>query len=826
MNKKLYIISMVMLMAGAFAPVQAAYFRQAASCFGDAFKRSVVAAKEVSSRFGGSSAQATSSTQSAAHADIKSRVPAAPKSFINTKYSALPVVTAASSKAKGNQDFSLGFFPLLGFVTLGALDDFDYWLYKPSDAVFDWISEGERIIEKIQGSSDSKEEHNALIKKYFDQGLEHGGIALLWEKGQANSRYFPDKNPKEILKKLWDMVLPEDRLLVLSKVFNGPLVSTVESCSLFLDLVDSEDQKILCICQLLKEFFKFPQDVSTIESIISNMCDFFRDMRWSLFMSINHDWRTLIEDKNKIKDQLVELLFDLLVQSKTISFEEKLKIGKSFYCSCENDQINYTEKMLAVMLIDDLDLDQADDIVRYLGFYLPKKESERMLLSVWKHWKENSLKESMASKLVTWRLLENNILENLSYKDRLDYLADCVDVKDSNVLSQLDFEKIFKDFSKEEAMYYAHLVFEICGNNLTVQKKFYLMNFYYSQEEMLQFLSDTYVEFVPLLSKKMSSGIKGPLFSDFFIKNFSKILCVIEEKESENLKALLWDITEYVEQEYKDDRIVFFHGQHSQWAFLGEWFTELSHCVQEREALFGDNFVPFRFSNDSFLTDEEVSMLCTNGLTKETFEYYRFSILFANLHLFANSSGSNSWHYVTTNSDQTVGQKRYDFKNALQEMFKNLGLFEEYQMLLSTMSSGDKTVFDELYDLYEDAIKDQGDFGRLLMISMSRDTARELAYSTTSGGPLKPIMINGKETTDVVEIADNHNQAPFYHEFAIILSKKILDPKAAQEAGVKIKGIDPTIYQRTEKYMKYVKRRKEVIAWVREHYQKRMAAAQ
>ncbi len=322
-------------------------------------------------------------------------------------------------------------------------------------------------------------------------------------------------------------------------------------------------------------------------------------------------------------------------------------------------------------------------------------------------------------------------------------------------------------------------------------------------------------------------SVKGPLFSSYMDTHVSSLINQIHSPYAEYLKnvadssfkikkltEMLTKLADFTEAEYKKGNIVMFHGQQSQWPFLEQWFNEL--CSIKYGIGSPKQFVRLRFTKKLILTDQEVQEIRKNGVTWSTHYKYRPKVLFSNLHVLANYSGSNSFLYVAGNSDQTV----YSLENSvitapLEKVFEDFGLTEEYKALLKK----DNQLFEKLYKLYNELVKKQGNIGRLLAFSIPKTFAKKLAYSTTSGGPLYPITINGKETTDVVEIAEYFDQVPFANEYCIILSKEITSPAEAYKAEIKMVAFD-AFDRSSENYKELCKQFDVVVEAVAATYEK------
>mgnify|MGYP000535299227 CR=1 FL=1 len=280
---------------------------------------------------------------------------------------------------------------------------------------------------------------------------------------------------------------------------------------------------------------------------------------------------------------------------------------------------------------------------------------------------------------------------------------------------------------------------------------------------------------------------QGPLFCQTFNNNnFDKFLdhpwCVFHE--------LLPLISEYVAEEYRQNRIVFFHGQSSVWPFFSDMYRELISLTSGQD--FPKDFIHLRFTTQATLTEKDVAYLTQQGVESTP---HRPNLLFVNLHLFSNGDGSNSFRYVTNNSDQSTNHDRADFITHVTAIFKEAGCQAELPLL-------EKELF-ELKGLYDAAIQEQGNKGTLLVISMPPEIASEIAYSAKPGGFINPITIDGKPTTDPTLIAKNYDQVDFENEYCICLTDRMVDPKNAQQAGIKMKAFDPAITWQTCKTKAY-----------------------
>jgi len=281
----------------------------------------------------------------------------------------------------------------------------------------------------------------------------------------------------------------------------------------------------------------------------------------------------------------------------------------------------------------------------------------------------------------------------------------------------------------------------------------------------------------------------GPLFSkDFLSLNDKSIFNYVLEnplligEKIPHIKVMISNVARFTEEQYRQGKIVFFHGQHDQWAFLAGIFNDLI-SIKDGQSV-PEDFVRLRFQERPVIeSDDEVRTTREQGIPdRQTFKDIWFHLLFTNLHLFANREGSNTLFYFLQNYDQTIKDQRFDFDEGIKKLFSELDMLSEYDALIKKSP----TVFADLYGAYKKDVVARGNIGRLIAISMPKGVAKQLAYSTTSGGPHKHIYIDGKKTVDVVDIADNYGQAPFLNEYCVIMSKEMTDPYNALQAGIKM----------------------------------------
>lgn len=381
--------------------------------------------------------------------------------------------------------------------------------------------------------------------------------------------------------------------------------------------------------------------------------------------------------------------------------------------------------------------------------------------------------------------------------EKITYLKKLLESKTHEQVDLLKFKNALQALSFQERDYLIKLLLENFFDTLSDAQVAAIIT-YLSEEKKAAWLEKLIRKhsFVALCVNNRAA--KGPLFSNYASKHVATILdCVYSTYATEfkalantsvkmkNLEQMFKKLVQFTAQEYKKGNIVFYHGQQSQWPFLEMLFNELC-TIRYGLKTSPQDFVRFRFTQKSLLTDAEVQEIRTYGITYYTFQKYRFKVLFTNLHVLANYRGSNSFLYVASNLDQAVRLGRFDFGKGIEDIFTEFSLTQEYQFLLSE----DPTVFDALYDAYNESIQEQGNIGRLIAISVPQAEAKRLSYSTRSGAGLEYLLINNNWTTDVVEIANNFDQVPFENEFCVILSKEISNPAEAYKTGVRMVSFD------------------------------------
>jgi hypothetical protein len=294
----------------------------------------------------------------------------------------------------------------------------------------------------------------------------------------------------------------------------------------------------------------------------------------------------------------------------------------------------------------------------------------------------------------------------------------------------------------------------------------------------------------------------GPLFSEF---NKNLLFKLYTQHDEPNIDGLFPEIAEYVAEEYKHDRIVLFHAHGKDWIALGALYRALDEYKQGRK-------LPSTFLHTRFWTHSPLSQ---EDLAKEELQWKhntdRNTLLFTTLHFADGVQGNNTLWYFITNFDQKT-KRGQSINHLIKEMFVELDMVCEYQKLLEK----NPTIFQELQAVCDEAIKEQGNYGQLLIISLPKKLARKLSYLSEDSGQRKYTNIDGVKTSDTVTIAEHFERTAFDKQIALKLSEEIINPEAAQKAGVKIIAIDPAAYWRTEKYRKAEAKIQEIIELIKE----------
>jgi hypothetical protein len=222
-----------------------------------------------------------------------------------------------------------------------------------------------------------------------------------------------------------------------------------------------------------------------------------------------------------------------------------------------------------------------------------------------------------------------------------------------------------------------------------------------------------------------------------------------------------------------------------------------------------ENFIPLRFKLHSSLVEEDLERIKTQLMPYRNAPYSD-SLFFASLHLDAGDGGQNTINYITLNhSQKTNNINKDDFSFAdsfISDMFKEFGLENLYQQLSESYPTG----FTDLKKTFDEAIADQGYYGRLLVISMPRQLAQKLSYSADWDGDTRFFRIFSENegslrTCDTTVLADHYDHMPERNEFVLMLAEDLINPEAAKHADVKIVSFDPAFYWQTEKAMNFEK---------------------
>lgn len=317
-------------------------------------------------------------------------------------------------------------------------------------------------------------------------------------------------------------------------------------------------------------------------------------------------------------------------------------------------------------------------------------------------------------------------------------------------------------------------------------------------------MTHKYERFLPLHAHKNS----GPLFSDFF-KNHPQQLSYLLHSYDKHPRFfnLLPAISNYVQKQYDRDRIVLFHGQKAEWILLEKFYSALFSLKNNGTP--SPHFRHLRFKENATLKDDEITKIQQEGTPYKTgIKTDNDTILFTNLHLFANDDTCNSWHYACNNYD--FSEDNF-YEKMLVEICTNLGMLEEYK----TIKNQNPTLFNDLYTLFSQAIEDHGN---LIVISMSKELAEKLTYSTNTIGTPRPLPMapgGNNATTDIGIISDNYHHAPRNNTCAVVLSEEIINPEVAHKAGVEIVSFDPAFYWQTEQSQKVIEKLEEIIELIR-----------
>ena len=537
-----------------------------------------------------------------------------------------------------------------------------------------------------------------------------------------------------------------------------------------------------------KKFDSFPLPLSIFLFLkITNKSD--RIKYGQQLLSKNYGKEKLIDfDKNIfVKDrfyeqiflaQFIEEYFNLLDTATLLRLVSMVGFQKIFYLNqliASKKIENLSEKQINLLFTE----------VSSFDYFLPDESTTSMAILLLDSFFETSsasvivsLLDKIAEKSARKSALCNSLFGTVreKYFHRL--------VASGKLKNESDLKKIFKKLLVNEKEHVV-TIFKESLDTLT-SKQALLILYDVSDEEKKAWLRKNNVFWKACYSDDPKAT--GPLFSKDFIsknneitENLLRVSSLTDEK-IKHVKLMMSDFKEFMEEHYRQDRIVFLHGQQDQWAFLAGIFDDLitikyGHSIPE-------DFVRLRFKEGLVIeSDDEVRATRENGYIREAFKDVWFHVLFTNLHLLANDEGSNTLFYFLKNYDQTTNQNRFDFKAGIKAMFFELDMIPEYDALMKEMP----TLFTDLYGAYKKDVVARGDIGRLIAISMPKGVAQRLAYSSGIGGPHRSIDIDGEPTVDVVKIAEKFGQARYDNEHVVIMSKEMTNPYEALKAGIKMR---------------------------------------
>lgn len=305
---------------------------------------------------------------------------------------------------------------------------------------------------------------------------------------------------------------------------------------------------------------------------------------------------------------------------------------------------------------------------------------------------------------------------------------------------------------------------------------------------------------------------KGPLFSKKEGHIHAHIARLTARTVVPNFDGLLPDILAYVAHEYELGRFVVFHGRSPSWMLLDRVYHALYNATHDKKA--SDDFVHLRFRDHSTITNQALEALQKNG-DPSNFEH----VLFVNLQLFKNdtpmdlSFSRNSWDFATQGMDESARKNKETDPNWISKkikvIFEESGRGKEYEQLITEKPD----LFTQLETLFEKAIKEQGNHGQLVILSMPNEVARKsIYYADQLARKVTPSFFDSFVAgEDPVIDAENIDHFDQFSEWCAILQEEFINPEAAEKAGVKIVGFDPTVYQRTSAYLKFDEKLKEIM---------------
>lgn len=254
-----------------------------------------------------------------------------------------------------------------------------------------------------------------------------------------------------------------------------------------------------------------------------------------------------------------------------------------------------------------------------------------------------------------------------------------------------------------------------------------------------------------------------------------------------NLPLILQELThkliKYSSDELSKEYVTFFHGQSWSWNLRSLLTKKLRkhQMIDNDEHITGFTFL--RYSSQLTLcTDTQHRIAQTGVRVGQFFKEDRYNVLFTNLALFANPTGSNTVEYVQNNYDQSSVHGRS--VKSLVNIFKEYGFGDELSLLLSD----EPDILIKLSNLHNSASK----YGNIVTISIPKNIVSDIAYPSKTGGR----KIKYVDMDNIVDIVDNFDCIPYANEYCIALGPNILVPKQACIAGIKVKSwntADPDI---------------------------------
>lgn len=346
----------------------------------------------------------------------------------------------------------------------------------------------------------------------------------------------------------------------------------------------------------------------------------------------------------------------------------------------------------------------------------------------------------------------------------------------------------------EKRAEYAELFFAVAFDKLTTTLRCSLIQHCRDKTKWGTLTARQHPLLAPFLNEAKQN--RGPLFCrDFFSKNISKILsCVADTTDKvTHGKTITEQATAFATEEYEKGNIVLFHGQSDHWAFLEKIFNCL-RAIKDSTATIPIDFVRFRFQEKHVISNQEAVEIRAKGTNWRPKQGVA-PIIFTNLHLLEPTADSSALCYALKNGDCSG----YSFGNKidiLRTLCTDLGFEKEYHALLSK----DPEFFNKLYELYKKEVSARGNIGRLIAISLPKEKAKKLCYTTYWTGYLIEKKIGNKTTDDIITIAQNYSQIDFIDENCLILAPEITDPELAKKVGITMKTFTSAPTEESLKY--------------------------